>query len=265
VVVEAEGRTYYLDPTQETSRLDVVLGRLCNTELLLLGKNANKLVPSPTYDGTKHGTRESVKLQLAANGSVKGQVRAEYLGESDALIRAAMKYARPDAIRSLIEQEVKKNLPEGRLIDYEVGDVSQRASNFITSYRFEASGWARVDKGKLEFKPQLQQQIDATDELFSKPDRKHPISFFETAPSRMEMEVMLPDGYTVETFPKDIEFQNAFSYWKRTIRPEGQRLVITEMSNLKTAQLPKESVTEIHQYFEEAVTRKNETVVLKQK
>lgn len=265
VVVEADGKTYYLDPTAETARFDVVLGRLCNTELLLIGKGANKLIPSPAYDGSKHGTREQVKMQLAADGSIKGDTKTEYLGESDAFIRAAFKAVPAEKVAQLMQRQVEQNMPRGILVDYEVADVSDRTRNFVTQHRFASPAWATVAGGAIRFKPQLPQKIELGDEMFGTGDRQFPFLFFETAPSTTEAEITLPDGFTVESLPKDLVLENSFSCWKRSIKQEGNLLIISETSYLKTAHLPKESFAEIRKYYEEAVARKNDEIVLKAK
>ena len=81
----------------------------------------------------------------------------------------------------------------------------------------------------------------------------------------VRLTILLAPRPTVESLPKDLELENSFSYWKRTVRQEGQRLVISEFSHLKTARLPKDKTPEIRGYYEEAIARKNELVVLKGK
>ncbi len=265
VVAEADGRTFYLDPTSETMRADVVLGRVCNTELLLLGKDANRLVPSPTYDGSKHGTRERAKIEVLADGSVKGELQVEYLGESDAFIRAAIKSVNAEQARLLMEQDVKKSLPDARVLEYDIADTSDRTQNFKTRVKFEAPAWAEVTGGELRFKPQLPQDINVTNQWSGAAERKLPIQFFETALSSSEVEVVLPAGFVVGSVPKDVASDTPYAHWKRTIRQEGQRLLVSESSHLKTVRLPKESVTDIQKYYDESIARKNDLVVLKKK
>ena len=265
VVAEADGKTYYLDATAETARHDVILGRLCNTELVLLGKDANRLVPGPVYDGTRHGTIERVKATLAADGSLQGEVRTEFLGESDAFIRSALKYTSRQQLNELMEQEVRKNLPEGKLLDYEVADVMGRDRNFVTSYRFETPSWAEATANKLVFKSQLLQKIEIANDFFKSETRQLPIWFYESAPSRVEIELTLPEGFAVQGLPKELDIENAFSVWKRTIRQEGNRLLISESSHLKTAKLSKDAVAEIRKYYDQALAHKKEEVVLVKK
>jgi len=266
VVAEVNGKTLYLDPTAETARVETVLGRLCNTELLLLGKGANQWAPGPAYDGRQHGTLERIKLRLAADGSVEGELRIEYLGESDAFIRSAFKkFPGVGQVRELMDREIRKNLPGGRLIDCDVADPAQRTRNFVTQARFDAAEWAAIEGEKLRFKPQLQQQIRVSDEWLTKGDRAFPIQFYESAPSISEIEITLPDGFVAESLPKDVEFDNAFSHWKRKVQQNGNRLVIHEASHLKTARLPKESIADIRKYYDEATARKNDEIVLKKK
>lgn len=262
VVAEAGGKQFYLDPTAETARYDVVLGRLCNTELLMIGEGANALVPSPAYDGKKHGTIERVKATLGADGSLKGEVQTEFFGESDAFIRAALKYTTSKQLQELMQQEVHKNLPEGTLLDYEVADVSQRDRNFVTSYRFESPAWAFVKDDKIRFKPQLLQDIKIPDHIFKAGKREFPFWFYESAPSRVEIDLALPEGYKVDWAPKDLSIDNLFSVWTRTIRKGDGRLLISEMSHLKTAKLPKEAIGLIREYYNQALDHKNEEVVL---
>lgn len=264
VVAEAGGKTYYLDPSAETARYDTVLGRLCNTELLLVGKDADKLVPSPAYDRAKHGTIERLKLALAADGSVKGQMQTEYAGESDGFIRAAFKAVRAENLDELMQREVRKSLPKGKLVDFEVADVSDRAKNFVATYHFESPSWAKTD-GALRFKPSLAQNVEVGNDLFSKGDRQFPFLFYDTAPSIMEAEITIPDGWKVESLPKDLNMDNAFSFWKRSIRQEGNRILISETSYIKTARLPRESIADIRKYYDEAIARKNDEIVLKPK
>jgi hypothetical protein len=265
LVVEAEGKTWYLDPTAETARFDVILGRLCNTELVLLGKSANQIVPGPTYEGSNHGTREAVRLTLAADGSVRGQSSVEYFGESDAFIRAELKYAPGNRLRELLEDQLKRRLPGARVLEYDVGDVGQRDRNFTVTYRFEAPSWAAVEGDRLRFKPQLLQTIEFNEELFGTGERRLPFQFYETAPATVEIEIALPDEFVVETVPAELKIENAFSLWTRSVRQDGRRLLVSERSHLKTARLPAASVEEVRQYYREATARKQDEVVLKKK
>lgn len=265
VVAEADGKRFYLDPSAETARHDVILGRLCNTELLVVGKGANRLVESPRYDRTQHGTRERATLRLSADGSIRGELTSEFLGESDAFMRAAVKYTTGPQLDRLMDEAMRKNIRGGELVRYDTADVSDRSRNYSTKYEFVATQWADVADGRLRFKPQLAQDAALPERLFARGERDWPFLFYDSAPASSEVEIVLPDGWKVESSPKDIEIDNAFSYWKRTLRQEGNRLFIGEVSYIKTARLPREALKELRAYYEDAIARRKEEVVLSRK
>lgn len=203
--MELDGETLWLDATPEVCPFgDLPLADRGKEAFVLRGE-AGAFLATPAYGdaATENTSQSRAELTLQANGDVTGKATVEIRGEATLSYRKGFKYAKPDDVKKSFEQGVAMISARGTLGTYELAELTNLDAPLTFRFEFTAPGWATQAGKFLMFYPRLHQRPSAATP-FTRAERGHPI-WWEESPLMVEqVEVRLPEGFTLEEIPPDV-------------------------------------------------------------
>ncbi|WP_111685269.1 DUF3857 domain-containing protein [Winogradskyella tangerina] len=257
-MVESGDSYILLDATEPYSMVNVLPARTLNWQGRLLRDNGNStwvsLRPSKQSSETT-----SLNIKINDDYSIEGKVRqsiTEHL---------ALNYR--NSYSNLSADDHIKRL-ENNKGDIEISNLEFANDMDITkpvmiSYDYEASDAIDEVGGNLYFSPLLFFAMD--ENPFKLEQREYPIDFAFPFKDSYLINIMLPEGYAVESLPKSeiFEFKDGESKFKYVIKENGKFLQLSIELNLGNSLINPSDYGVFKQFFNKVVEKQAEQIVLK--
>ena len=247
-----------LDGTQKFSTANILPTKALNWLGRLIRQDGSsdwiELIP-------KISSRESVSLNIKLNSdlSANGKVRNQFTNYQAFRVRDRFEnYNTDEMIESL-----EKGKGELEISNFEIENMNDVSQPVTQSYDYVFNNAMEDIGGKLYLTPML---FLAPDENpFKENVRNYPIDYVYPIADKYMINIMLPDGYAIETMPESVKYQFNISDGEFTYlaRQNGNMLQFTISLDLnKTLVLP----TDYEQYkkfYQLMIEKQTEKVVLK--
>ncbi|WP_298120468.1 DUF3857 domain-containing protein [Flavobacterium sp.] len=196
---------------------------------------------------------------LDSYGQISGQVRNQ-LFDYYALEFREKKVG--ISIDSFIETIEKKYL--GLKIDnYERANEKDLSQPIVEKYTFETSNSIEIIGDKMYFSPLL--YFAVTENPFKQEKREYPVDFSYPTKDRYLITLNIPDGYVVESFPKEtlISLPNEYGNFKFICTVEERKIQLSVNLNINSAIFSADDYSTLKEFFKKIVEKENEKIVLK--
>jgi hypothetical protein len=256
--VVINNNTLLLDATQKFSTANILpimslnwLGRVIRND-----GSSDWIELSPTML-SREVVSLNVKLNqdLSASGKVRNQftdhqafrIRGQYDNYNDQQIVESLEKGKGELVVSNIENENMK-------------DVSQP---ILQSYDYTYGNAMEEIGGKLYFSPLI--FLSPNENPFKDDKRSYPIDFVYPIVDKYMVNIMMPEGYTVETLPESAKFEfngtdGTFTYLARLNGNSIQFTITTELNKILI--LPSE-YEHFKKFYQLMIEKQTEKVVLK--
>ena len=257
-MVESGEGYILLDATEPFSMINVLPSRTLNWQGRLLRDNGNStwvsLRPSKQSSETT-----SLNIKINDDFSVEGKIRQSI---TDHL---ALNYRKNYSNLSADDHIKRLERNKG---DIEISNLEFTNDMDITqpvkiSYDYEALDAIDDVGGNLYFSPMLFFAMD--ENPFKLEQREYPIDFAFPFKDSYLINIMLPEGYDVESLPKSeiFDFKDGESKFKYIIKQNGKFLQLSIEMNLGKSLINPNDYVVFKQFFNKVVEKQAEQVVLK--
>ena len=253
------GESYaLLDATEPYSMVNILPQRTLNWQGRMLQDNGNSSWVSLRPNAQSSETT-SLNIKIRDDFSVEGKVRqsiTEHL---------ALNY-RKNYAKLTNEGHIKRL--ESNNGDLEILSLEFKNDNNITkpvmiTYDYEASDVIDDIGGNLYFSPLL---FYTTEENpFKLEKREYPIDFAYPFKTRYFVNIMLPEGYVVESMPKSevLDFQNGASKFEYVAKENGKFLQFNIEFDISTSLIQPQDYEMFKKFFNSVIEKQTEQIVLK--
>jgi len=257
-MVESEGSYILLDATEPYSMANILPSRTLNWQGRVLKDDGKSswLSLRPTKQSSE---TTSLNIKINDDGTVEGKIRqsiTEHL---------ALNYRK--RFSNLTNEDHVKRLENGKG-DIEISNLKFENDKDITkpvkiSYDYVASDAIDEVGGNLYFSPLLFLAMD--ENPFKLEQREYPIDFAFPFKESYLVNIMLPEGYAVESLPKSeaYEFTEGKSKFKYLIKENGKFLQLSIELNLENSLILSKDYSGFKQFFNKLVEKQAEQIVLK--
>jgi hypothetical protein len=256
--VEDQGVMSLLDATDENATFNTLPVRALNWQGRVIRENGSStwidLTPQKASKDVT-GLNIKINLDLSAEGKVRSQkfdymakrYRDKYADLSDETYIKALEKDKGDVLISDLKVEGKDDLLEPIKITYQ----------YTMDNAVEEIG------DKLYFSPLL--FLSTQENPFKQDERKLPIDLMYPMSDKYMINVMLPEGYDVESVPENqaLDFADKTGEFKYLINQNGRFLQIILELNINTSFILSENYTFFKQFFTQAIEKESEKIVLK--
>jgi Domain of Unknown Function with PDB structure (DUF3857) len=255
--IPRQSDSLWLECTSSTADFAVLGGFTENRYALLLTKDGGVLVPTPRSKSNSNVIRCSTKVELSTDGS--GQIHSFFALKGD-------------------YREVFNEIMKSRKDDQKAFVTGMLNSKQPDDFVFHESGNLRSDSTRLDILLDKVPQFIAGSKMFmnsrvysldipSVPKEKYDEDFYLQTPGEQYDSTFyqLPEGYTVEVIPKNIESHCAFGdYSGKAWFDKDTRQVVTVTSFvLKENRIPASKYSEAQEFLNKALADQQQKIIIK--
>ncbi|HAR35746.1 MAG TPA: hypothetical protein DCR87_02335 [Acidobacteria bacterium] len=263
VPVPGLGRLLIFDPTMPHSppgRLPFYLQK--NNGLLVAGEQSRLL----TFPGSTPERLELVRrgqFVLSADGTLKGSVSETLSGFQAEVARLRLRDVPERNRRKDLENFLARSLGSFNLENYDYLNLDQPEREVELRYSFRAGSYLRRSGDVLSFRPNILALIDDYEILKQKGERKYPLMLPGVGTSRDELEIVLPDGYSLETLPEPMNWSSSFADYHCRLELKGGVLFLERQLRIKEDLLPPSRFQEALEIFRMLSVEERRRLLLK--
>jgi hypothetical protein len=238
VVTAKSGRRYLIfDPTWEKTAFGQLEHNLQGGYGLLLEGPATEIVELPVLSPELNTVRRTASFQLAADGSLKGQVKETRFGDLSETERTV--YTQGDAKEqsSYLHEALGRDLTSFEVKDVKVENASALNKDLTMSYELTAERFGRTMGPLLMVRPRV--YGDEGMEIDRK-TRRVPVDLRSTREMRDDFTIELPAGYGVDELPEPVKVDVGFAAYESRTELKGTTLHYTRTYTVREVSVPAE-------------------------
>ncbi len=256
-MIENEGFNVLLDATEDYSTYNVLPARALNWQGRVIREQGSSawidLLPSSL---SKDITSLNVKINpdLSIEGKVRQQ-KTDYVA-----MNYRNKYANisPDEIIKSLE----KDNGELEVIDINIENIKDCSKPLKLTFDYYLADGVEDIGGNLYFSPML--FLASEENPFKQDTRNFPIDFRYPFSDKYMINILIPEGYAIESFPQSekLQFNDAadFTY---LVKENGKFLQLTVSLNMKTSIILAQDYKVFKDFYSRVTEKQSEKIVLK--
>ena len=261
VVTTKSGRRYLIfDPTNPY----VPVGQLPDYEQgsygVLAAGDDSQLIQLPILNPDAESIDRKAKFELAADGTLKGDVTVLRSGASSWTMRDRLATDSDKEQRELVERLLQHDFSTFTLGDEKVAHVRELDKPLEMDYSVTAPLYAKGAGSLLLVRPRV---VGSDAEGLDEKPRKVPISFTGVGTWRDEFDVKIPAGYTVDDVPDPVSMDVGFATYHSEVKAEGGALHYKREYVLKKLELEPGEYAKLRKLEAAITTDENSDAVLK--
>jgi hypothetical protein len=245
VVVKLGGKELFLSPGVPFAPFGMLRWENTATTAMKFSKDGG-FIDTPKPENSR--LERIAHVNLAADGSLSGEISVEYNGE-DALEHRLDALEDTEAGRNQgLEDEVKAWLPDGAIVKLQSAQGWNSSDQpLVARFSLQIPGFASVTGKRLLapafFFPTLQKN------MFINDFRHYPISFPYPFTESDEISLKLPEGYTLEAPPYRRKAGLSYAGYEISTSLDDQQLVTKRNLRFDGLQVPPEQYGELREFF----------------
>lgn len=256
--VEGEEFGFKLDATDPNGYPNVLPTRALNWQgRILRSEGASQWVSLQPQNSSREVTSLNVKINpdFSVSGKVRNQkshyiakrFRDNYAGVNDS-----------EYIKHLEEEN-----PNLLVEDISIEDVNDLSQPVKVTYDYSIEGGVEEIGSNLYFSPMFFLAIE--ENPFKSESRNFPIDFSFPVSDKYMINIMLPDGYEVESLPenKGYDYNQGQGSFKYIIKQSGNFLQLNVDLDMKTSRILSDDYPFFKEFFSKVVEKESEQIVLK--
>ncbi|MBZ5522180.1 MAG: DUF3857 domain-containing protein [Acidobacteriia bacterium] len=246
VAVRVNGQETLLDPGTRYCPYGTLHWSNSAATALKLGRKSSEFVTTPAVASSL--MQRTANVALAADGSLKGEIRVELNGQ-DALDARLEARAADDADRrQIFEDLVKSWLQEGAVVKLQESQGWDSTGGPLNGrFTIEIPVFASVTARRLVVPALLFRALKTG--MFQNELRRYPIFFSYPFTETDEVTIKLPEGYTLEAPPYRRKSGLSYAGYEISSTLKENQLVTTRSLRLDDASFPPEKYYELKGFF----------------
>lgn len=253
-------KVYYADASDELLPFGILPLHCLNDQ----GRAFSVDKPSYWVDFTPSEKNSTYMLDfvLQENGKMKGKITNYSMGYDSYLKRKRIKSF--NTVDEYVE-DLDERQPRMKILSSDIKNVDSLDLPVLETYEVEMDLYDAMDAKKLTFNPFILQRI--IENPFKLTERTYPVDMGMPSSERISLSLTLPEGYTVENPPKDINFSLPNSGGKFVTQFTGQGGTFN-FSHLISFKKPVYSIEEypyLKEFYNQVILSEKNDLVFKKK
>lgn len=244
--VPIEKDTVWLECTSQFLPAGYLSWFTANRFGLLISENGGVLVHTPAYLLKDNTTIRKISAILDQDGNLQLKSETNYKALSHDFYQSIYHELSRDQQLEYLKKEL--NLPTYTInsLDYRE-DHSERLPVIHESLDISVTNYAHVTGKRIFINPDILQQSSV--KLPEEKDRKLDFQFKKEFSEKDSVVINIPDGYVVESQPKDISIQNKYGRYQTHILILGDKIMYFRLLDHYSGQFPASAYEEIRGYY----------------
>jgi len=257
------GRLLFFDPTNEVTPFGQIRGHLQENYGLMITPDGGELIKLPAQPPVMNSIRRIAKLTVDEQGTLRGEVEEERLGDRAWRERWALRTVTNDKDRvKPIESLLSGSLSNFQILKASVVNLAYFDRPFGFKYSFAADNYAKNAGGLLLLRPRVL-GVKAEGILETKEPRQYPIEFDGPVLDTDSFEITLPPGYEVDDLPPPVDADFGFASYHSKTEVKGNVLGYTRTFEVKELSVPVSRAQDLKKFYRIIASDERNTAILK--
>ncbi|MCU1331319.1 MAG: hypothetical protein JWM08_311 [Candidatus Angelobacter sp.] len=255
------GHLLIFDPTNDM----VPLGQLPYYEQdsfgLLVTDSGGELIHLPVSLPDMNKIRRDARLKLLPDGTLQGEIEEVRSGYMAMMGREYLQHQSQNDRKKLLEHFWGPNLGGFQIDSFNLENENDIDKDLVLRYKFTASHYAKAAGPLLLVRPRVVGEMAGAFDV-TKP--RHYAYEFDAPFLRSDnVEITLPDGYSVDELPEPAKAIFPFAEYTSKAEKEGNVLKYSRQYRMQTTQVPVERIEQLRKLFGQIGTDEKNMAVLK--
>ncbi len=261
VLVKVNGKDEYFDPGAAFTPFGLLPWMEAGVEGLRLDKNGGTwiLTTMPTSEQTR--IERSAKLKISNEGDVSGKLTVTFTGLDASTFRVAERNEDETARKKILEDAVKDSIPAGSEVELSnAPDWKSVNTPLVAEFQLKVPGWT-ASAGRRTLLPTglFTAQVK---HLFENAGRVWPVYFRYPYSTVDDLTFELPEGWRVETMPKDLDRDAKALGYKLTLEKKDGVVHVQRMLRCEVVMVAKENYSILRNFYQLVKTEDEQQVIL---
>ncbi|MBB6142266.1 transglutaminase-like putative cysteine protease [Silvibacterium bohemicum] len=261
VVTAKTGKRYLIfDPTNEYVPIGLLPTYLQGGYGALMAGNESQVIELPILKPDTDTIEHAAHFELAADGSLKGDVRVSRLGASSGNVRHFFAMSSDKEKRENLERSLRSDFSEFDLGTEKVENSRDLNQQLVMRYDVSASSYAKNAGNLLLLRPRV---LGTYVTPLRNGRREYPIEFASVGDWRDKFDVTLPSGYAVDEVPDPVKLDTDFASYTSEVKVDGNVLHYSREYVVKKLSLDAGEYESLQKFEGEINADENRSAVLK--
>ena len=261
VVTAGNGKRYLIfDPTWELTPFGQIEDNLQGSYALLVEGADSQIVQIPVLNPDLNTVHRSATLQLAADGSLKGNVKVSRFGDLAEDGRYIFLHEDATKQQEYIDRSVAHDLMAASVTGLKIENVAALDKDLTTSFDLSADHFANSVGPLIMVRPRV---FGSYTLPIDHKSRKVAIDLHQTMEGTDSFDIQLPDGYTVDELPDPVKADVGFASYESSTKLEGHTIHYTRTFTLRQVSLPPDKYADLQRFVGLIAADEDSRVVLK--
>lgn len=261
VVTASNGKRYLIfDPTWELTPFGQIEDNLQGSWALLIEGPDSQVVQIPVMNPDLNTVHRSATLQLAPDGSLKGNITVKRFG--DLAEQGRYIFAHEDATKQqqYVDHSVSGDFMAASLSGLKVENVAALDKDLTTTFNLTADHFANSVGPLIMLRPRI---FGSYTLPVDHKTRSVAIDLHETMQGTDSFDIQLPEGYAVDELPDPVKADVGFASYESSTKLEGNTIHYTRTFTLRQVSLPADKYADLQHFVGLIAADEDSRVVLK--
>jgi tetratricopeptide (TPR) repeat protein/transglutaminase-like putative cysteine protease len=260
--VSLNGEIMFLDGTAENYVYGDLPAMDQDAWAMVLIDGEGKFMKIPAQPAEKNQRIREIKLDLAEDGSIRGEAAISQSGIFAAYYRSIFKDLGETKRSEAIQNSLSSSCPGSVLEEFSFSDLADLDVPVEQKYKFRAPHYVKKIGSKLQFKTSIIERVESTS-IVAKKERRYPMYFYNQYCSKNKIEITIPDNFEIERIPDNVELKLPFASYEVKYLLEGNVIKYERNYKFNTFEISKEDYTSFKEFIERIAKEDAQEIVLK--
>jgi transglutaminase-like putative cysteine protease len=213
---------------------------------VLIDDDGGHVVTTPFYNADDNLQVRSINAVIDAAGNLDVDVNTRFTGTQQELQHSLIHNANPEQREKYLNTAI--SLPTYKVSKSEYNEIKGRLPVIEEHLHIVSPNYATVSGRRLFVEPNLFTKSKL--KLPADEKRKYPIEFNSPYKDVDTVQLLVPEGYGVESMPKDVDIANSFGHYSISYKVTGNKVAVIRLETINKATLAAEAYPDLVKYYD---------------
>jgi hypothetical protein len=249
--------TVWLECTSQTLQAGYLSDFTCDRPVLLVDENGGKLIHTPIYKMQDNLQVRKIVGKIDEKGKLDINLKSVYHGLQQDDYHQMVKGLSKEKLKDYLNDMLSLSMYD--IVDFDYKDLNTKIPAIQESLNITANGYATVTGRRMFIQPNIITKTNR--KLTADSARKYDVVLDYEYIDIDSVEVEMPDGYTVESVPANININSKFGKYSATTKVNNNKLYYYRTVEQSRGKFPKEDYGDLVKHFE-AIYKADRTKVV---
>jgi hypothetical protein len=244
VTAKSGKRFLIFDPTWEMTPFGQLEHELQGSYGILVDGNDSQVLALPVMVPGRSVLDRQAHFQLAADGTLSGDVVEKRYGDQAVEPRSVFTYGNEKQQREILDHVINQDLAGFSLTGVKTENVKDLDKDMVLRYSLKVNDYAKSMGPLLLVRPRV---LGSDSVRLDRKSRKYPINLDEAMTATDEFDVELPAGYTVDELPDPVKIDMGFAAYESSSTVKGGTLHYARIYTVREVELPAEKYHDLQE------------------